>query len=88
MPIKASDTVVSLVIDKDYYENTVKKAAKDQDLSANQLIRRAISEYVDGLPRDHRLAKISGIYDKLDDQGKTWLLACAQLAIGESNFKA
>lgn len=88
MALKPTNKAISLVLDTAYYEDTIKPAARDQDLSANQLIRRAITQYIDGIPRDHRLAKIISVYEKLNDEGKAWLYECAQVAIGDTNLKA
>lgn len=88
MAIKPTDTTISLVIDKEYYQEVVKPTAADQRISANELIRRAIEAYISEIPRDKRLAKITGAYSGLNDQGKAWLLECSQVAIGDTNLKA
>lgn len=88
MPLKESEVAVSLVLDRDYYENTVKTAAKESDMSVNQLIRRALKQYIEGSPEDPRLPQIANSYDKLNENGKAWLYDCSLAAIGKAEFKA
>lgn len=88
MGTRDTDTRISLVIDKDYLDNTVKPAKESRHTrSLNQFIRDAIDQYVNATPRDARLAQIVEVFGQLNDSGKDWLLDCARAAVGKAKFK-
>lgn len=87
MPKGENMQTVSVNFERDYYNGVVKPKAESLRISANELIRRAVEEYVSDVPQDEALAVIVGAYGKLGKNGREWLMTCAEIAVGNASLR-